>query len=140
MKIKTFTFLIFSYFCMIPKAHAIDYNNICNNVELLSAIRIAGVIISIIKIVIPLLIIIFGMVDFGKAVTSSDEKEINKSTGRLIKRIVAGILIYFIPTIVLSIFDFLELSDIHKTENFYKCTTCLLDINTCNINEVEVEK
>lgn len=140
MKIKSLIFLFISYFILIPNVYALDYNNVCNNTDILSAIRIAGVIISIIKIVIPLLIIIFGMIDFGKVVTSSDEKEINKSTGRLIKRIIAGVLIYFIPTIVLSLFDFLELSDIHKSENFYKCTTCLLDINTCNINKVEVEK
>lgn len=132
MKFKGVIFLIISFFLMIPKVYAIDYSNICYNADILNGIRIAGVIISIIKIFIPLLIIIFGMIDFSKVITSSDEKEINKSTSRLIKRIVAGVLIYFIPTIVLSIFDFLELSDIHNTKNFYKCTSCLLDISTCS--------
>ena len=132
---RIIVFLFISYFVMIPNVYAVSYNNICNNSDVLSAFRIAGVIISIIKIVIPLLIIIYGMIDFGKVVISKDDKEINKSTGRLIKRIIAGVLIYFIPTIVLALFDYLELSELHNSENFYKCTTCLLDTNTCYIDE-----
>lgn len=103
----------------------------CNNESVLGIIRIFGIIIEIVKIVIPLLIIVFGMIDFGKVVISSDEKEINKSTNRIVKRIVAGVLIYFIPTIVLALFDYLQLSEIYTDENFYKCTTCLFDTSTC---------
>lgn len=106
----------------------------CNNAGVLSMIRILGIIIEIIKIIIPLLIIVFGMIDFGKVVVSNDDKEINKSTSRIVKRIVAGVLIYFIPTIILALFDYLQLSEIYRDENFYKCTTCLLDTSTCEFN------
>lgn len=106
----------------------------CNNASVLSMIRIFGVIIEIIKIVIPLLIIIFGMIDFGKVVISSDEKEINKSTSRIVKRIIAGVLIYFIPTIILALFDYLQLSEIYTDKNFYRCSTCLLNPDTCEFN------
>lgn len=106
----------------------------CNDASILSMIRIFGIVIEIIKIVIPLLIIVVGMIDFGKVVVSSDEKEINKATSRIVKRIVLGVLIYFIPTIVLALFDYLQLSDIYTDENFYKCTTCLLDTSTCEFN------
>ena len=133
--LKLIIFTIITYLMFCPRVYAIDYNNICNNSEILNTIRIIGIIIAIIKVVIPLLIIIFGMIDFGKAVISSDEKEINKSTTRLIKRIIVGISIYFIPTIILTLFDVLEISEIHNSDNFYKCTTCLLDTNTCEVEQ-----
>ena len=133
MKLYTrlFLIMIISCFLMIDEVNALSYSSICSNVEVLNVIRIFGVIIKIIKIVIPLLIIVFGMIDFSKSVVSSDDKAINKSSMKLVKRIIAGILIYFLPTLVLTLFDYLELSDIHTNENFYKCTTCLLDINSC---------
>lgn len=108
--------------------------NFCDNESVLSVVRIFGIVIEIIKIVIPLLIIVYGMLDFGKVVVSHDEKAMNKATSQVVNRIICGVLIYFIPTIVLALFDYLQLSDIYTDENFYKCTTCLLDTSTCEFN------
>lgn len=62
--------------------------------------QFVGWILMVFKIVIPLLLIIFGMVDLGKAVVGSKDEEIKKATGALVKRAIAGIVIFFIPTIV----------------------------------------
>lgn len=133
-KLKLILSFIIIYIISIPKVFALDYQNICNNNDFLSAIRIFSVLVSISKIVIPLLIIILGMIDFGKAVVSKDDKGINKSTKVFIRRIIAGISIYFIPTIILSLFSTLEISDIYQSKNFKKCTDCLLDTNKCELN------
>ena len=61
---------------------------------------LVGRILGIFKIVIPLLVIIFGMIDLGKAVVASKDDEIKKAAKSLLFRALAGILIFFIPTIV----------------------------------------
>lgn len=57
-------------------------------------------IMPIIQIGIPIVLIVMGSIDLGKAVLSSDEKEIKGATGKLIKRAMAAIIIFFIPFIV----------------------------------------
>ena len=54
----------------------------------------------IIQIGIPIILIIMGSIDLGKAVLSSDDKEIKGATGKLIKRAIAAVAVFFIATIV----------------------------------------
>ena len=57
-------------------------------------------VIPIFQIGIPIILIVMGTIDLGKAVLSSDDKEIKAGTGRLIKRAIAAIFVFFITTIV----------------------------------------
>lgn len=59
-----------------------------------------GYILLVFKIVIPILLIVFGMIDLGKAVIASKDDEIKKATTSLIKRAISAVVIFFIPTIV----------------------------------------
>ena len=59
-----------------------------------------GKILLIFKIVIPILIIIFGMIDLGKAVVASKDDEIKKAVKSLGMRAIAGVFIFFVPTLV----------------------------------------
>ena len=82
---------------------------------------------------VPLLIIVFGMIDYFNAVTSSDENALSKATESLIKRLVSGIVIFFIPTLLWGILNLLDITDgIHDLDNteFGACTRCLLK-NEC---------
>ncbi|MCI8445890.1 MAG: hypothetical protein HFH31_00190 [Bacilli bacterium] len=56
--------------------------------------------ITVIKIVVPILLIIWGMLDLGKAVMAQKEDEIKKGQQTFIKRIVAAAIVFFIVTIV----------------------------------------
>ena len=67
--------------------------------------QFVGYVLFIFKIAIPILLIIFGMLDLGKAVVASDDKEIKNATTKLAKRAVAGVVIFFIPTVVGFIFS-----------------------------------
>ena len=62
--------------------------------------NLVGKILGVFKIVIPLLVIIYGMIDLGKAVVASDDNEIKKSAKHLLIRIIAGICVFFVPTVV----------------------------------------
>ena len=68
--------------------------------------QVVGYISFILKIVIPLIIIILGIVNLAKAVTSNDDKAVSKAAGTLIKKIVIGVVIFFIPTIVWLYFGY----------------------------------
>ncbi len=52
------------------------------------------------QIGIPILLIILGTVDLGKAVISSDEKEVKAAQNRLIKRFIYAALVFFVTTFV----------------------------------------
>lgn len=54
----------------------------------------------IIRVAAPVLLIIYGAIDFGKAVMASEEKEIKKSVDTFIKRLVICIALFLLPTIV----------------------------------------
>ena len=52
------------------------------------------------QIGIPILLIILGTIDLGKAVISSDEKEVKAAQNRLIKRFIYAALVFFVATLV----------------------------------------
>ena len=68
---------------------------------------VVSLIITIIKIAIPVLLIIFGMIDMGKAVMAQKEDEIKKGQQTLIKRVIAAIIVFFVITIVQMLLRFL---------------------------------
>jgi len=87
-----------------------------------------GYIIFIFKIAIPILLILFGMIDLGKAVVASDDGAIKKSTSSLIKRTIAAVVIFFIPWLVDSIFEVVVGYDDVK-DVYAGCERCVLKPN-----------
>ena len=83
-----------------------------------------GMFLLVFKIVIPVLLIVFGMIDLGKAVISSDDKAVSKAAKSLLNRVIAGICIFFVPTIVSILFkmvgSFGEVKD-----QFDICANCI---------------
>ena len=62
--------------------------------------QLVGVIIQVIQIGIPILLIIMGSIDLGKAVVKSDEKEIKAGQKIFMSRVITALIIFFIVTIV----------------------------------------
>lgn len=62
-------------------------------------------IIPVFQIVIPIIIILFGMIDLGKAVIASKDDEIKKAQGMLIKRIIYGVVIFLLVFLVTAVFN-----------------------------------
>ena len=63
-------------------------------------VNIVHLIITIIKFGVPVLLIIFGMLDLGKAVMASKEDEIKKGQQMFIKRLIAAIIVFFVVVVV----------------------------------------
>ena len=96
--------------------------------------QIVGYFLLVFKIVIPIIIIILGMIDLGKAVVSSDEKAIQKSAKTLLIRVLAGILIFFVPTIVGLIFGLVTNFNNEVRTKWEICKSCVVSptSNTCS--------
>lgn len=87
--------------------------------------QVVGKVLFIFKIVIPLLIIIFGMLDLGKAVVASKDDEIKKAIKSLAMRAIAGIVIFFIPTLVGVVFSIVDsFGDVESDYN--TCKECIV--------------
>lgn len=64
---------------------------------------------------IPIILIVLGTIDLGKAVIASKEEEIKKAQQMLIKRLIYAVAVFFVVTIVSLVFS---LFDKTKDANF----------------------
>lgn len=64
-----------------------------------------GQIVNILQIAIPVIIILLGTLDLGKAVMAGDDKKIKEAQKMLIMRLVYGVAVFFVITIVQVIFS-----------------------------------
>ena len=87
--------------------------------------HVLGYVVTVIKIVIPLILIVLGMVDLGKAVVSSDDKQISKSVTALIKRFIAAVVVFFVPTIVSALFNALAIMNDTEKADYNICVQCV---------------
>ena len=78
--------------------------DICNDLSPVIKLVKNG-LIPILQIGIPIVLIVFGMIDLGKAVIASDDKKIKEAQGMLIKRAIYAVAIFFIVTIVTLVFN-----------------------------------
>ena len=65
-----------------------------------SLFNLVATIIRIIKIVVPILLIIWGMLDFAKAVISQKEDDIKAGQAKFMKRLIAALIVFLIVTVV----------------------------------------
>lgn len=57
-------------------------------------------IIFVIQVVVPVLLILWGMLDFAKGVIGSDEDKIKAGQKKFIQRLIAAAIVFLIVTIV----------------------------------------
>lgn len=72
----------------------------CTDESLKILIGLVKTILGIIQIAIPIILIVWGTIDLGKAVIASDEKAIKTSQQTLIKRAIAAALVFVLAVIV----------------------------------------
>lgn len=57
-------------------------------------------VLQIVRIAVPILIIVLGMVDFAKAVIASKEDAMKKAQITFIKRLIIGVAVFFVPVLI----------------------------------------
>ena len=63
-----------------------------------------GRVINIIRIAIPVIIVLLGTIDLGKAVMAGKDDEIKTAQKMLIKRIIYGVVVFFVVVLVKALF------------------------------------
>ena len=95
--------------------------------------QMVGKLIFILKILIPIVIIVLGVIDFGKSAISSDEKAMQKTGKTLLTRIIIGVCIFFVPLIVKIIFDMVGQFSDEMKKDYINCVNCLTSpYNNCD--------
>ena len=72
----------------------------CSDTNLLGIIGVLRKVLTILQIGIPIILLLFGTIDLGKAVMAGDEKEIKSATSTLIKRAVAAVAVFLLFMVV----------------------------------------
>jgi len=99
----------------------------------LTAFKIVGYIIYVLKMLIPLVLIIMGSIDFAKAIISTNEKPNTDVIKAFTMRIIIGVVIFLIPTVLSFLINLVDgATDLFEDSGFTSCTTCLLDPTHCN--------
>ncbi|MCI8467073.1 MAG: hypothetical protein HFI08_02625 [Bacilli bacterium] len=104
----------------------------CSDLELLKTFKFIGKILSVVKILIPLILIILGAIDFFRAVIASKDDEIKKSMKTLMYRTLAGVCIFFLPTIINLVFRLIDDWGNYKTD-YSVCSTCVTNPSKCKV-------
>ena len=98
--------------------------------DLAEVLQLVGTILTILKIAIPLIIIILGIIDLAKAITSSKPEEIKKSATGLLWRFIGAVFIFFLPAIVMAMFKLLGPWHTAEDETDYAvCYNCIVRPN-----------
>lgn len=71
--------------------------------------KVVGYVIYIIRIAIPVIIVLLGTLDLGKAVIAGEDKKIKEAQKSFLTRLVYGIAVFFVFQIVYVIFNMLGL-------------------------------
>ena len=71
-------------------------------------INIVHTIVTLIKIAVPIILIILGMLDMAKAVASQKDEEIKKGQKTLLSRCIAAGIVFFVVAIVQLLFSIIN--------------------------------
>ena len=92
--------------------------------------QLIGNLLYFAKIILIIAVIIFGVIDFGKAVVGKSEDEIKKASKSIMFRLLAVIVIFFIPYLVGAIMTIV--GDFQDMRSEYKiCADCIAHSKNC---------
>ncbi len=84
-------------------------------------------IINLIKNLTPVVLIIMGSLDFGKAVISQKEEEIKRAQAAFIKKLIAGAAVFFVIVFARWVLTIIDNTGQADTSDAFKCVSLLLN-------------
>ncbi len=86
-------------------------------------------VIDFIKIGIPLLLIIFGMIDLAKGVVAKKEEDMKKCQQLFLKKLIAGAMVFFVVSITIFLLKLLDSAETNgRRTNDYEALKCIQEI------------
>ena len=92
--------------------------------------NLISTIINIIKIAVPILLVIFGMLDLGKAVMAQKEDEIKKGQQTFVKRLIAAVIVFLVIFVVQIVIGLVAPRG--ENADVWSCFDCLINGTTSN--------
>ena len=90
--------------------------------SLAPVISILKAVVNLIQWGIPIILILFGMIDLGKAVMAGKEDEMKKAQGTLIKRFIYAVAVFLVVFLVQLVMNIVSESGADDSEQaWYKC-------------------
>ncbi len=91
----------------------------------------------VIQVAVPIIIVILGMIDLIKAITSQKEDDIKKAQMLFIKRLIAGALVFFAFVLVKMLISAVanDNEKDSKASNIVSCMNCFLNNKNCVTTE-----
>ena len=80
---------------------------------------------NIVKLLVPIILIVMGMIDFTGAVMASEEKKMKDSQKKFINRLIAAIVVFLIMAVVQFVFKKIDVGTSYEN-GFVNCMNCLL--------------
>lgn len=90
--------------------------------------HLTSLVVDLLKVGVPVLLIIFGMLDFGKAVMAQKEDEIKKNQSLFVKRLLSAALVFFVFIIVELLFNIVATDE---KAGIWNCVNCFIN-EKCN--------
>lgn len=126
----------------------LDITRFCNEPQVARTLKFLGLLLFIAKILVPAIIIGMGFMDLVKIVTSGKMDDARKQAINIGKRIAIGVLVFILPTILITIFNVAHTiaysgvipDNVTNTEltmevaDFKNCAVCILDPGNCSIS------
>lgn len=81
-------------------------------------------IILLIKLAIPIILVLFGMLDLGKGVIASKEDEIKKGQNTFIKRLIAAAIVFFMVSVAQLVTNII---DRESSGEFWSCANRIMN-------------
>ena len=94
--------------------------SICDNGDVLSVLYIIKIILTLIRVVVPILLLLSLTIEYMKASHSGDSDALAKANKMVVTRIIAAILVFFIPNFVNLIVDITDPNEKAKIDGIVK--------------------
>ena len=114
---------------MLNLINLLDYvsgDQFCSEME--PVLKVVGLIVFGIKVAVPIILIVVGMLDLAKAVTEKKEDDIKAAQQKLIKKAIAAVLVFLIVTLVSIVMGVIG------AEQYKQCMNCINHPFTCKID------
>ena len=85
---------------LYEKIGEVNILGICQNGDVLSVFRIVNMVILIIKIAVPILLILTGMITLMNTIKVGNEDLLAKAKKQLVNNCIAAIVVFLVPTLV----------------------------------------
>ena len=79
-----------------------------------------------IQVVVPIILVVFGMIELAKAITAQKEDEIKKAQSSFLKKLIVAVIVFLVFSIVKLVFNFAN-SVNNNSSTIWNCVSSIIN-------------